>query len=250
MIDIVIAPNPSAYTLDGTRTYVIDERIVVDPGPDIDSHVEQILLKATRLEAILITHRHADHAPAATHLRRRSGAPVYAPRHVIEHVDVELHDDVTLDVGGRSIRVLHTPGHTAEHVCFFTAERELFTGDTILGEGTTVIFPPDGHMGSYMKTLHKLSALEPRIIYPGHGRPREDAAALINGYIAHRQLREEQIAAALGAGASSPEELRRAIYTELDPRLEEAAVLQLEAHLEHMKDRGVVRKSGDRWQLQ
>lgn len=241
MIETLIAPNPGAFTLDGTRTYIIDRSVVIDPGPAIDSHIAAILEHAPRLEAILVTHRHGDHAPAALPLHEATGAPIYAAAGVVTMtVAHELTRDEALLFRELRIEAIASPGHTAEHFCFLTADGDLFTGDTILGEGTTVIFPPDGHMQSYLATLRKLRALKPRAIYPGHGPIRRDAIELITQYIAHREMRERQVADAFRGGARSAEEIRGKIYVDLDPRLHRAAELQIEAHLTHLRETGRV----------
>jgi glyoxylase-like metal-dependent hydrolase (beta-lactamase superfamily II) len=251
MIETIIAPNPGPFTLDGTRSYVIDGRIVVDPGPAIASHVEAILRAAPHLQAILVTHRHGDHAPAAVDLKHaRPDAQLITPRTVLENMaDRTLDGDTELTFEDRVIRAVATPGHTSEHFCFLTREGDLFTGDTVLGEGTTVIFPPDGHMQSYFATLRKLIALAPRAIYPGHGPVRTDAVELLRNYLAHREARETQIVQALSDGAKSIPQLRLEIYPGLDERLIHAAELQLESHLTHLMERALVARRDDLFAL-
>lgn len=221
------APNPGPFTLDGTRTYLLDDSAVIDPGPAIDAHIEAILAAMPKLATIFITHRHGDHAPAALPLKARTGARIVAPPHVLAETDQLVHDGDVVD----GLEVIATPGHTAEHVCYLTADGDLFSGDTILGAGTTAIFPPDGHMGDYLRSLQKLRAREPKRIHPAHGPTRDDAVALIDEYIAHRLERERQVLAALAAGDETLAEMRRRIYPDLDPRLERAAEIQLTAHL-------------------
>lgn len=244
-IETVTAPNPGPFTLDGTKSYVIDARVVVDPGPEIDSHIAALRAAAPELCAIVITHRHGDHAPAASALRR-AGVMVYAPEGALpsEFVDHIVHDDETIECGGARLRAIATPGHTAEHFCYLTPDGELFTGDTVLGSGTTVIFPPDGDMGAYLRTLEKLIALQPRAIYPGHGPVRNDAVALLHEYLDHRRMRERQIVEALDDSRAIPS-LRERIYPQLDSRLTRAAELQLEAHLVHLVERGEVKRQGE-----
>ena len=248
MIETIVAPNPGAFTLQGTCTYVVDGSICVDPGPAIEAHIDAIIAAAPRLRAIAVTHRHADHAPGARLLAERLHLPIYAPAGVIDGEHHQLRDG-DLVAEGATLRAIATPGHTAEHFCFITEDRELFTGDTVLGEGTTVIFPPDGHMGSYLDSLRKLMALEPRIIYPGHGPARHDAIALLQQYIDHRNERERQIEAALASGAADVSELRTRIYDDLDPRLYRAAELQLESHLVHLQERSRATREGELWRL-
>lgn len=234
------APNPGPFTLDGTRTYLLGETAVLDPGPAIDAHVDAIHAAMPRLTTILITHRHGDHAPAAVPLARRSGARILAPHDVLDDAVVHqrLRGGERIDVEGVGIEVIATPGHTREHVCFLTDEGDLFTGDTILGHGTTAIFPPDGHMGDYLRSLETLRDRAPRRIHPAHGPTRDDAVALIDAYIAHRLERERQVLEAFAAGATTIAELRERIYPDLDPRLHRAAEIQMQAHVIKLAEEG------------
>ena len=239
----ITAPNPGPFTLDGTRTYLIGDSMVIDPGPEIDSHIEAIREAMPGLEKILITHRHADHAPAATPLARFTEARIFAPPGVLNDTYQIVHDGDVVD----SLEVIATPGHTSEHVCYLTPDGDLFTGDTILGFGTTAIFPPDGNMGDYLRSLAKLRARNPRRIHPAHGPTRDDAVALIDEYIAHRLQREQQVLDAMRAGARTIAEMRRAIYPGLDSRLEGAADVQLSAHLIKLADEGRAVDRDGRW---
>ena len=232
----ITAPNPGPFTLDGTRTYLIGESIVLDPGPAIDSHVVAIREAMPNLHTILITHRHGDHAPAAIPLKQATGARIVAPQGVLDETDVIVSDGDVIE----DLEVIATPGHTAEHVCYLTSNGDLFTGDTILGSGTTAIFPPDGHMGDYIRSLRKLRAKSPRRIFPAHGPTRDDAVALIDEYIAHRLEREQQVLQAIARGATSIPEMRAAIYPDLDERLHRAAEIQLSAHLIKLREEGKV----------
>ena len=236
----ILAPNPGPFTLDGTQTYLLGETTVLDPGPPIESHIEAIRAAMPRLETILITHRHGDHAPAAVPLKALTGARILAPRNVLEDVDQRVAGGETLTIEGVSIEVIATPGHTNEHVCYLTPDGNLFTGDTILGAGTTAIFPPDGHMGDYIRSLHALREKNPRRIFPAHGPVRNDAIALIDEYIAHRLERERQVLAAVAEGATSISEMRARIYPDLDPRLHRAAEIQIRAHLIKLEEEGRV----------
>lgn len=235
----VTAPNPGPLTLDGTVTWLLGEHTVIDPGPDIESHVDAILALMPEPKTILITHRHADHAPAAVSLSRRSGAKISAPPGVLDDtVSHRLSGDETIEIEGEPLQVIATPGHTNEHVCFLTRDGDLFTGDTILGRGTTAIFPPDGDMSDYLASLRKLRDLAPRTIYPAHGPVRSDAVALIDEYLAHRLERERQIVAAMEAGAKDVDSILTAVYPDLDPRLHQAAAIQIEAHLVKIRKAG------------
>jgi glyoxylase-like metal-dependent hydrolase (beta-lactamase superfamily II) len=234
----LVAPNPGPFTLGGTRTYLIGDSVVLDPGPAIDSHVRAIAEAMPRLRTIVITHRHGDHAPAAIPLKRATGAQIVAPAGVLDNVDRTVADGDVVE----GLEVIATPGHTREHVCYLSADGDLFTGDTILGAGTTTIFPPDGDMADYLHSLRKLRARNPRRIFPAHGPTRDDAVALIDEYIAHRLERERQVVEAL---PGTIPELRGAIYAELDPRLHGGAEAQMLAHLNKLMEDGRVAKNVD-----
>jgi glyoxylase-like metal-dependent hydrolase (beta-lactamase superfamily II) len=236
----ILAPNPGPFTLTGTQTYLLGESAIVDPGPSIDSHVQALRAAMPNLRTILITHRHGDHAPAAVPLKEITGAEILAPRNVLDEsvVDRRLQGGESLTIDNTRIDVIATPGHTNEHVCFLTADGDLFSGDTILGTGTTAVFPPDGHMGDYMRSLAALRARNPQRIYPAHGPIREDAMALIDEYIKHRLQRERQVLDAIADGATSAAEMRARIYPDLDERLHRAAEIQIEAHRIKLRDEG------------
>lgn len=239
-IRAILAPNPGPFTLTGTQTYLLGDTAILDPGPLIDSHVQALLEAMPKLRTILITHRHGDHAPAAVPLKAATGAEILAPRNVLEDsvVDRRVSGGESLTIEGTRIDVIATPGHTSEHVCYLTDAGDLFTGDTVLGSGTTAIFPPDGHMADYMRSLVTLRSLNPRRIYPAHGPVRDNAVALIDEYIAHRLQRERQILEAIAAGATTTAEMRARIYPVLDERLQGAAEIQIEAHLVKLRDEG------------
>lgn len=236
----ILAPNPGPFTLDGTQTYLLGGTAVLDPGPDVASHVAAIREAQPELRLILITHRHGDHAPAAVPLRQATGARIVAPRGVLDDsiVDRRVVGGEVLPIEGTDVEVIATPGHTGEHVCYLTSAGDLFTGDTILGFGTTAIFPPDGHMGDYLRSLRTLRARNPRRIFPAHGPVREDAVALIDEYIAHRLERERQVLDAFASGARTAAEMRAHIYPDLDARLHGAAETQIEAHLIKLREEG------------
>ena len=234
------APNPGPLTLSGTQTYLLGETAVLDPGPDIASHIAAIREAMPRLDTIVITHRHGDHAPAAVPLKHATGAKIIAPRGVLQETDVDqrVFGGELLPIGDETLEVLATPGHTNEHVCYLTKHGDLFTGDTVLGEGTTAIFPPDGNMADYLRSLELLRSRGPKRIYPAHGPIREDAVALIDEYIAHRLERERQVLDAIAAGDTTLAAIRARIYPALDPRLHQPAEVQITAHLVKLVDEG------------
>jgi glyoxylase-like metal-dependent hydrolase (beta-lactamase superfamily II) len=236
----ITAPNPGPFTLSGTRTYLLGESTVIDPGPAIESHIDAIRAAMPALRTILLTHRHEDHAPAAVPLKRATGARILAPAGVLDEaiVDQRIAGGESLLIEGETLQVIATPGHTSEHVCFLTAAGDLFTGDTVLGEGTTTIFPPDGSMRDYINSLRVLLTHKPKRIFPGHGPTRADACAVIEQYIAHRLEREQQVLDSLAAGATSAPSIRERIYPNLDPRLRGAAEIQINAHLDKLREEG------------
>ena len=247
----ITAGNPGPFTLDGTRTWLLGDTVVIDPGPAIPSHISAVAEAQPRVEIILLTHRHEDHAPGAVELKRRTGARIFAPAGALEEskVDRILTDGDRIEAGDVSLTVVASPGHTSEHVCYLSAEGELFTGDVVLGEGTTTIFPPDGNMADYLATLRRLLTLAPRVIYPGHGPIRQDAIDWLQYYIDHRLEREAQILAALSDGEKTIRELRQVIYRQLHPALEPAAEIQLRAHADHLVVQEKVGWSADRLHL-
>jgi glyoxylase-like metal-dependent hydrolase (beta-lactamase superfamily II) len=247
----ITAPNPGPFTLDGTRTWLLGDTTVIDPGPPIDAHVQSIIASMPQVELILITHRHADHAPAAVPLKNATRARILAPRGVLEdaQVDQRLSGGEIIEIEGTSLEVIPTPGHTQEHVCFLTADGDLFTGDTILGFGSTAIFPPDGSMRDYLRSLRLLRSRNPRRIHPAHGPTRDDAVALIDEYIGHRLDREQQIIDAIQGGATTIPEMRERIYPDLDGRLRSAAEIQITAHLIKLAEEGRVREVNGKYEV-
>jgi glyoxylase-like metal-dependent hydrolase (beta-lactamase superfamily II) len=236
----ITAPNPGPFTLSGTRTYLLGESTVIDPGPAIESHIEAIRAAMPALRTILLTHRHEDHVPASVPLKRATGARILAPRGVLDDatVDQRIAGGESLVIEGETLQVIATPGHTSEHVCFLTPAGDLFTGDTVLGEGTTTIFPPDGSMRDYIDSLRVLLTHKPKRIFPGHGPTHNDACAVIEQYIAHRLEREQQVLDCLAAGDTSAASIRERIYPDLDPRLRGAAEIQINAHLDKLREEG------------
>jgi len=246
-ITSITAPNPGPFTLDGTRTWLLGRAAVIDPGPVIASHIDAIRKALPDLQTIFITHRHEDHAPAAIPLKAATGARIVAPEGVFDSADVRVGGGESFEVEDVKLEVIATPGHTREHVCYMTSRGELFTGDTVLGTGTTAIFPPDGNMADYFRSLKLLRARNPKVILPAHGPTRDDAATLLDEYIAHRLERERQVIEALEQGARTIPEMRRRIYPDLDPRLGRAAEDQMLAHLIKLLDEGRVANKGDRY---
>ena len=226
-VSLILAPNPSPMTLSGTNTYLVRGSagcVVIDPGPEIEIHLLLVADEAKRLGgalAILITHGHPDHVEGAARLRELTGAPVLAwSRDGSPVADLTLPDGPSISLGDRAVRAIYTPGHRYDHLCFLLedAERDtgaIFAGDLIAGAGTVVIAPPEGDLNDYLASLHRLLALEPRLLLPGHGPAREDARALLEGYIAHREDRERQLLSALSVEPVAVPVLVKRIYTDV-----------------------------------
>jgi glyoxylase-like metal-dependent hydrolase (beta-lactamase superfamily II) len=246
------ANNPSPMTLDGTNGYVVRagprSLVAIDPGP-VDDAQRDAFLAAARASgaayaAILVTHGHPDHFPGAAPLAAATGAPVYAhPAARFPH-DRALADGERLAFDDATFTVLHAPGHAHDHLVFvLDEERALFTGDVVIGTGTVVVAPPGGEMRAYQRTLHRLRDEygDARAIYGGHGPEIRDVRAKLDEYIAHRELRERQIADALAAGATTIPEILERVYADTDRRLWPAAARQILAYLIALESEGSLR---------
>jgi glyoxylase-like metal-dependent hydrolase (beta-lactamase superfamily II) len=243
-------------TLQGTNSYVIDcgggAALAIDPGPAIAAHVEAIVetaaARGTTIRAIALTHGHPDHSSATGLLAAATGAAVYAHSNCRAPHDADLPLERDLCVGEVALRTIDAPGHTFDHVVFYLPqEGALFTGDTILGEGTTVIAPPGGAMRPYQQTLRRLAAEfgDARTIYGGHGPAVDDPRAKIAEYIAHRQMREDQILDALGEAPLTIPELVRRIYSPQRQVLWPAMARQILAHLIALESEGRVTSAAE-----
>lgn len=265
----VLAPNPSPYTYTGTQTYLVgthDRIAVIDPGPDDPAHLAALetAIGDRQVAAIMCTHTHRDHSPAARPLAARTGAPIvggaplvlddsgpradasfdraYAPDRVME-------DGEAMSGPGWTLTAVHTPGHTSNHLCFALEESgALFTGDHVMGWSTSVVVPPDGDMTDYMASLDKLYARADRVYYPAHGPAIENPRQLVRGMIGHRRQRENQILRLLRAdGPHAASDFVPKMYKGLDPRLSGAAEMSVTAHLIDLERRGIVARSDGQW---
>lgn len=246
----VLAPNPSLMTLDGTNTWLIAapgsaSALVVDPGPDDEGHLRRVAAAAQeedrRVERILLTHSHADHAAGAGTFAAMTGAPVLAadPAHRLGGEGLGPGDVVA--AGGCELAVVATPGHTADSVCLLLEEDgALLTGDTVLGRGTTVI-ARDGNLGDYLASLDRLRSLvgdtPVRTLLPGHGPMLDDPARVLDHYIAHRRERLAEVAEALAAGDRTPAEVVARVYAAVDRGLWPFAEWSVRAQLEYLAGR-------------
>ncbi|WP_028969374.1 MBL fold metallo-hydrolase [Sphingomonas sp. URHD0057] len=261
----VLAHNPSAFTYYGTQTYLIGERelAVIDPGPDLPEHLDALetAIAGRPVAAIMCTHTHRDHSPAARPLAQATGAPIVgcAPL-ALETVgpradasfdgdyaaDRVLADGEVIEVDGKPVAAVATPGHTSNHLCF-AYEGALFTGDHVMGWSTTVVVPPDGDMAAYMQSLDRLRHRDDRIYYPAHGPPVTNPGQYVRHLIGHRMQREKQILKIVGEQPRPIPDIVASAYPGLDPRLVVAAGGSVFAHLVDLERRGLVERDGESW---
>ena len=266
----VLAPNPSPYTFTGTQTYVVGvaggpDCAVIDPGPNEAEHIAAIIaaVAGRTITAIMCTHTHRDHSPAAAPLAAITGAPIVGCAPLVlssdlprsdEAFDTSYAPDRVLKDGegmrgtGWTLTAVATPGHTSNHLCFALEESgALFTGDHVMGWSTSVVIPPDGDMGDYMKSLERLQSREDRIYYSAHGEPIEKPRQLVRGMMGHRRQRENQILRLLGENARTVSGFIPDMYKGLDERLIPAAEMSVTAHLIDLEKRGLVAREGEQW---
>lgn len=266
----LLAGNPSAYTYSGTQTYIVGngrDRAVIDPGPAIDEHIDAIIAAVgdAKITAIVCTHTHRDHSPAAAPLAKWSGAAIIGcaplalkadgPR-ADESFDKEYQPDQimadgdTISGDGWTIEAVATPGHTSNHLCYAVPQSgALFTGDHVMAWSTSVIVPPDGDMADYMNSLQKIYERDDRVYYPAHGKRVHNPQQLVRGMMGHRRQRERQILKLLTHGGAAIAELVPKMYLGLDPRLIGAAGQSVRAHLIDLHNRGMVNQAGEIWTL-
>lgn len=279
----VLAPNASPYTYTGTQTWIVgngSDVAVIDPGPvgsgqsvgdpaDIrgEGHVEAILRAVgdARVIAIMCTHTHRDHSPAAAPLKAATGAPIIGCAPLVlrddgpradsafdpdYYPDRVLTDAETVSGDGWTLQAVATPGHTSNHLCFALRESgALFTGDHVMKWSTSVVSPPDGDMSAYMASLQKLYERDDRIYYPAHGPAVENPRQLVRGMIGHRRQRERQIVKLLELGEGHIPNMVTAMYKGLDARLIGAAGRSVLAHLIDLQNQGRVGVEDDGWHL-
>jgi glyoxylase-like metal-dependent hydrolase (beta-lactamase superfamily II) len=261
----VLAHNPSAFTYYGTQTYLVGSRevAVIDPGPDLPEHLDALeeAIAGRPVAAIMCTHTHRDHSPAARPLAQRTGAPIigcaplaletvgpradasfdgeYAPDRV-------LSDGEELAIDGAALTAIATPGHTSNHLCFAFGDA-LFSGDHVMGWSTTVVVPPDGDMAAYMRSLDKLRQREDRVYYPAHGPAVENPRQYVRHLMGHRMQREKQILRLVSERPRPIPDIVANAYPGLDPRLVVAAGGSVLAHLIDLERRGLVGRQGELW---
>lgn len=250
----VLAPNASAMTLDGTNTWIVSEpdselAVVIDPGPLDEGHLRAVLDTAEqagkRVGLTLLTHGHPDHAEGAVRFAELTGTRVRALDPALRLGDEGLAAGDVITLGGLELRVVPTPGHTADSLCFhLPADGAVLTGDTILGRGTTVVAHPDGRLGDYLDSLRRLRSLTVddgvHTVLPGHGPVLEDAQGAVEFYLAHRAHRLAQVETAVEDGFSSSADVVAHVYADVDRSLWPAAELSVRAQMEYLQDHGLI----------
>jgi glyoxylase-like metal-dependent hydrolase (beta-lactamase superfamily II) len=255
LVRLVRADNPSPITLEGTNTYIVGVRspVVIDPGPNDPAHLERVLDEAGTPSLVVLTHRHLDHAEGAEKFAAMARAPLAAwaaPSASVCAGAAAIADGQRIDVDGATLVAVFTPGHASDHLAFLLeAERALFTGDHVLGRGTSVI-ASDGNLADYMASLRRARALDAARLYPGHGPVVEEPGPVLDFYISHREERERQVIEAMEAGDRRIEEMVARIYAAYDVSLHGAAAASVRAHLDKLVAEGrATQGEGDEWRL-
>ena len=262
-VTVVLGQNPGLFTGPGTNTYLVGSGkrpLLLDTGQGIESYIPLLretcadLRPSDGLQAIVLTHGHVDHIGGVPSVLNAFGGlsvlKMPWPGHDPESIAItEIDDGVVVETEGATLRGIWTPGHARDHLCFYLEEEKaLFTGDVVLGAGTTVI-PDDGDLGDYLSSLRHLLDLDLSVIYPAHGpaihRPREK----IHEYLAHRELREQQILACLREGPSPTMGIVKRVYTDVPEALHFAAAMSVNAHLRKLQHDGVADRDGEQWHL-
>ncbi|OCB33453.1 MBL fold metallo-hydrolase [Mycobacterium malmoense] len=238
---VLLADNPGLLTLEGTNTWVLrgrgsDELVVVDPGPDDDEHIARVA-GLGRVTLVLISHRHGDHTDGIDKLVERTGATVRsAGSGFLRGLGGHLTDGEVIDAAGLKIKVMATPGHTADSLSFVLDDAVL-TADSVLGRGTTVIDKEDGSLAAYLESLRRLRGLGPRTVLPGHGPDLPNLEDVASGYLMHRHERLEQVRAALrdiGDDATARQVVEH-VYVDVDEKLWDAAEWSVQAQLDYLQ---------------
>ena len=259
----IVCNNPSPFTFHGTNSYIVGEGevAVIDPGPDDSDHVEALKREVAgeTVTHVIVTHTHVDHSPACRAFARAVGAPVVGalpappadgepPLEAADHEfepDIHLGDGDTVAGPGWTLAALFTPGHMSNHHCFALAEGDiLFSGDHVMGWNTTIVSPPDGNMGDYLRSLEACIARSDALYLPGHGPPIDRPRPFLRAYRNHRRMREGQILRCLEDGQATVPEMVARMYTHLPERMHWAAGRSVLAHLEHMEETGRIARDG------
>jgi len=260
-VALVRGMNTGPMTLSGTNTYLVGEPVwIVDPGPPDPEQARRVVTAVCAGDdaaGIVLTHRHFDHAGAVALVRDELGVDVFAGREPetanrLGEPDAEDLGDLRIVREGDRLGpflVIETPGHAADHIALFTEERELFCGDTVLGEGSVFIPPGGGSLGRYLDSLRRLRDLDARVLYPGHGPVVEDPRAKLDEYIAHRLERERRLIEALDDGLRERDALLDRVWADAPPQLRGPAAMTLESHLDKLDHEGRLPEGVERLKL-
>ncbi|WP_419913563.1 MBL fold metallo-hydrolase [Hoeflea sp.] len=268
-IQRITAPNAGPLTFHGTNSYIVgkDSVAVIDPGPETESHHQALktALEGRQVSHILVSHTHKDHSPLARQLAAETGATIVAegkhrparPLYTGEinpfqessdtefQPDIEAEDGQVINGDGWSLKVIKTPGHTANHAVFALENEDIvFSADHVMVWATSIVAPPDGSMSDYMASLDKMLERDDRLYLPGHGGPVNDPAKFVRALRTHRKMREAAVLDRLQKGDNNIADMVKVIYRDTDPRLHKAAALSLLAHLEDLVGRGAVETEG------
>jgi glyoxylase-like metal-dependent hydrolase (beta-lactamase superfamily II) len=259
-VAVVLGQNPGPFTGPGTNTYVVGtgkRRLLLETGEGREAY-DDLLVAAlgehcdgAELDRIVLTHSHPDHIGGVGRVRARHGELPLWKLPLAEgdrgHEVQPVRDGDVVEVEGATLEAFWTPGHARDHLCFLLREEKvLFSGDNVLGAGTTVI-PPDGDLEDYLQSLRRLLALDIERIFPAHGPVIEEPKAKIGEYLAHRALRDEQVLAALEAGLTRIEDMVKRIYADIPEYLQRAAGVSVSAHLRRFERLGRVTRDGEDW---
>ena len=266
MVQRVIADNPGPFTFTGTGVYIIGDKnvCVIDPGPTTENHKAALekALDGRTVTHILVTHHHIDHSPMAGPLADQFGCEVYgygvqpvppqggdvrleAGDDLCFKPDVEIRNGHIVNGDGWTIEAIHTPGHTSNHLCYaLKEENTLFSGDHIMGWSTSVVSPPDGHMGDYLQSLETILDRDFNIIRPTHGPAITEVRTFVQAYLDHRLERERQILDTLASGTDKIGDIVKVLYKDVDKRLHPAAAHSVLAHIIHLRETGRVTADG------
>ncbi|HWN57353.1 MAG TPA: MBL fold metallo-hydrolase [Methylomirabilota bacterium] len=260
----VLGQNPSPFTGPGTNTYIVGTSkrpILLDTGQGVAIYADLLetalkeLSGSSELEQIVLTHAHVDHLGGVSQVKERFGEMQVSKMPWTGHdapagAITEIGHDAVVETEGATLRAVFTPGHAPDHLCYVLEEEHaLFTGDVVLGAGTTVIPDDTGDLGQYMDSLRRLLELDLETIYPAHGPVIRNPKEKIREYIAHRELRERQILAALADGPLEAMGIVKKIYVDVPEYLHPAAANSVRSHLKKLERESRVMEHEKRWSI-